>query len=176
MLDEQHALPSQPVDETRSPDIGPASTPQHDAAADDELTLTAALAAELSRKPRRSQPATHPIVTADDDTLDDTSVIATAARRSYVSALRHQTSTVPIDADFLEDASDDDAGEAIAPAGAVSWFTAARRRTWRRNLKAAGAWVATVAIGTAIIAVAAVLLFDGPRNLEALLDLAYGPS
>lgn len=171
MLDEPLETPSRPFDAMTAPDETGDGKVRNDTTADDVQALAITLATVLAKKPRRSAQPAVGTAAEDDGTQTETAIVSPAARRAYVSALRNQPSSVPLHAD--DPAHDDDDDEAVAPAGAASWFAGSRRRTLHRHLKAAGAWVATVAIGTAIVAVVAILLFGGPRNLEAWLDFAY---
>lgn len=137
----------------------------------EEQELAAALAAILARKPRRPShpsPAT-PSTAADDESVPD----APTVRRPFVSALRHQASPLPAPTTpFADEEEVDDPGSDTVPRDSASWLAETRRRTVRRKLKAAGAWVATVALGCVIVIVAAAILFEGPRDLEAWIDLA----
>lgn len=144
----------------------------------EELELAAALAAVLARKPRRIEP--FPPVGGDTEADQATALVTPDARRAFVSALRHQASTTRHstgsnagrsdvdDVDDLDDLASDDASKP----GAVRWLAAVRHRNLRSSLHHAGAWLATIAIGTTIVTVAAVVLFEGPRSLAAWLDLA----
>ena len=136
----------------------------------DEEDLAATLAAVLARKPRRHP--TQPVVPSTGTGADDeTAAVSPTARRRFVSALRSHASTMPGRAGF-PDEEDTGVAETRAPSGA-SWVAASRHRKLRRNLKTVSAWIVTVVIGSAIVVIAAVMLFEGPRNLEAWLDLAY---
>ncbi len=158
-----------PAESDRAIAAGPSSMSE-------EQELAASLAAILARKPRR--PATKPpagigAVPDDADIGDsETAIVSPTARRAFVSALRHQASSArePVSASAGEDGTP---GDDTVPHDTGKWLAASRRRSVRRTLKAAGAWVATIAIGSAIVLVAAIVLFEGPRDLEAWLDLAY---
>lgn len=139
----------------------------------EDRELVAALTAVLARKPRRqTTTSVTPAGATDDEPDDATAVVPLSDRRAFVSALRHQPSVTP---DLLDAAADQpepvDGGEA-GGRDTAAWIAAARRRHLREAMHRAGAWLATIAIGTAIVVVAAIALFDGPRDLRAWLDLA----
>lgn len=143
----------------------------------EEQELAAALTAILARKPRRPphQPPVSASIAADDGADDDSAPDTPTVRRAFVSALRHQASPAPAPTSPFADGDEEDdlgPGSGAAPPDSASWLAESRRRTTRRKLKAAGAWVATVALGCVIVIVAAAILFEGPRNLEAWIDLA----
>lgn len=180
MLDDTHADPPPAMSPDGAPNLAPgdrAAPAATNDAAPDETELAAALAAVLSRKPRRPQPEarnrSRPPDDAESGGDSETAIVHTADRRVFASALRNQASSVKDPMDLPEHRVDDSDDAATAPSRSASWLAAARHRSLRRTLNAAGAWIATVAIGTAVVVIAAIMLFEGPRDLEAWLDFAY---
>lgn len=145
------------VAESAAPDSLLNETAEHDG----ERALAEALAAVLSRKPVRSPASQHP-PPIESDNADEiaSSDLAPATPRHFVSALGCTSSEPEPEADDV----------ATLPETA-GWLAAARRRHWREAMSQAGAWVATIAIGTVIVTVAAVLLWGNPRDVGAWLDL-----
>lgn len=150
-----------------------------DQAATAEIDLAAELVAVLSRKPRRRPQPVMRHGSAPPDEIEfggsdiETATVHTANRRALASALRNQASSLEIPVDVPDDRDDETDDGATAPIRLSSWLAAARNRSMRRSLNAAGAWIATIAIGTAVVAIAAIMLFEGPRDLGAWLDFAY---
>ncbi len=183
MLDEPNRL-GEPDSQIDGNGDGPGAPRPVDAATAEELELAAALAAVLARKPRRFEPS--PPAGSDEEADLATALVTPDARRAFVSALRHQASPALHSAgsnagrsDFDDVGDMDDLGDLAGDAssklgkpGAVRWLAAVRHRNLRSSLHNAGAWLATIAIGTTIVAFAAVVLFEGPRGLAAWLDLA----
>jgi hypothetical protein len=82
---------------------------------------------------------------------------------SFVSALGCQTT--PAEAEPYDDIPTTRANTAL-------WLAAAQRRHLKHTLSRAGSWVATVMIGSTIVAIAAALLFGLPQEIGAWLGTA----
>lgn len=138
-------------------------------AADDDIDrLAAELAPILVRKPRRLE-AAHPSAASEPD-VDETLALRPAGRRAFTSALRHDDN-LTYDAagadDTAETNGDSEDTDHPGPAGSNRWLKRARRQRILGGLRHAGAWVATVAIGSAIVVAAAFAVFATSKDLDA---------
>ena len=161
------------LDDTIPQGTTPDLTADDNVFGDDHDRLTSEFEMILARKPKRVEPsrAAHD----SDADFEDSAAVSPSGRKAFASALRLDeaiSAELPVDDRLGEVETDRLINGRPSLEGSAHWMRRARRQRIHDGLRQAGAWIATVVIGTAIVIAAASFLFNTPNDLKAWRD--YG--